>query len=63
MLDSVPLPQVLYQSKKKTPLQMDVTAAMLSLSLHGIILPHSFLPFCDCIGVLFVITVMQYIPA
>ena len=49
--------------KKKTPLQMDVTAAMLSLSLHGIILAHSVLPFfCDCIGVLFVMIIMQYIP-
>ena len=40
---------------------MDVTAAMLSLSLYGIILHHLF--FCDCIGALFVMTVMQYIPA
>ena len=31
--------------EKKTPLQMDVTAAMLSLSLHGIILAHSFFTF------------------
>ena len=30
---------------KKTPLQIDVTAAMLSLSVHGIILPNFFLPF------------------
>ena len=42
MLDSVPLPPVLYQSGK-TPLQMDVTAAMLSLSSYGIILHHILL--------------------
>ena len=39
---------------------MDATAAMLSLSLYGIIL-HNFLLFV--IGALFVMTVMQYIPA
>ena len=41
---------------------MDVTAAMLLLSLYGIILLH-FLLFCDCIGALFLMTVMQYISA
>ena len=39
MLNSMPLHRVLYQSGKK-PLQINITAAILSLSIYGIILPY-----------------------
>ena len=67
-MDSVPfaksslLDSMYIVSQEKTPLQMDVTAAMLSLSLYGIILLY----FCILVivfkGVMFVMTVWQYSP-